>query len=87
MIQLTDYLYSGDTVLHIIRSYSRDLMENASKTHNLLDRSHANFLLQMEELLEHNNFLTSQSQRIREFYQYMACMLHNKSTESCRTKM
>lgn len=72
MIQLTDYLYSGDTVLHIIRSYSRDLMESASKTHNLLDRSHANFLLQMEELLEHNNFLTSQSQRIREFYQYMA---------------
>ena len=72
MIQLTDYLYSGDTVLHIIRSYSRDLMENASRTHNPLDRSHANFLLQMEELLEHNNFLTSQSQRIREFYQYMA---------------
>ncbi len=72
MIQLTDYLYSGDTVLHIIRSYSRDLLENASRTHNSLDRTHANFLLQMEELLEHNNFLTSQSQRIREFYQYMA---------------
>ncbi len=72
MVQLTDYLYSGDTVLHIIRGYSNDLRKSASATHNPLDRAHANFLLQMEELLEHNNFLTSQSQRIREFYKYMA---------------
>lgn len=72
MIQLTDYLYSGDTVLHIIRNYSDALREHASKTKNPVDRTHANFLLQMEELLEHNNFLTSQSQRIREFYKFMA---------------
>ena len=52
MIQLTDYLYSGDTVLHIIRNYSDALREHASKTNNPLDRTHANFLLQMEELLE-----------------------------------
>lgn len=72
MVQLTDYLYSGDTVLHIIRNYSDALRKNASNADNPVDLSHANFLLQMEELLEHNNFLTSQSQRIREFYKFMA---------------
>ena len=30
------------------------------------------FLLQITELLEHNDFLTAQSQKIREFYKYMA---------------
>ena len=30
------------------------------------------FLIQIQELLEHNDFLTAQSQRIREFYKYMA---------------
>ena len=72
MIQLTDYLYSGDTLLRIIHKYSDDLRKNAANTHNALDLIHANFLIQMSELLEHNNFLTSQSQRIREFYKYMA---------------
>ena len=33
---------------------------------------HCNFLLQIRELLEHNDFLTAQSQQIREFYKYMA---------------
>ena len=33
---------------------------------------HCNFLIQLEELLEHNDFLTAQSQRLREFYKYMA---------------
>ena len=30
------------------------------------------FLIQITELLEHNDFLTAQSQKIREFYKYMA---------------
>jgi len=33
---------------------------------------HCNFLIQLEELLEHNDFLTDQSQQLREFYKYMA---------------
>lgn len=33
---------------------------------------HYNFLLQIANLLEHNDFLTSQSQRLREFYKFMA---------------
>jgi hypothetical protein len=72
MVQLTDYLYAGDTLLRIIHKYADDLRKNAADTHNALDLIHANFLIQMSELLEHNDFLTSQSQRIREFYKYMA---------------
>ncbi len=71
MIALNDYLYNGDTVLRIIRKYSADLRESAIKTNNSIDISHCNFLLQLEEILEHNEFLTSQSQRIKEFYKYM----------------
>ena len=37
-----------------------------------MDMIHCNFLLQLMELLEHNDFLTSQSQRLREFYKYMS---------------
>lgn len=33
---------------------------------------HCNFLVQILELLEHNEFLTVQSQKIRDFYMYMA---------------
>ena len=40
--------------------------------HNEIDLVHSNFLLQITELLEHNDFLTAQSQKIREFYKYMA---------------
>lgn len=71
MIALTDYLYSGDTVLKILQKYMADLREDAKKTHNEIDLVHCNFLLQIEELLEHNDFLTAQSQKIREFYKYM----------------
>ena len=71
MIALTDYLYSGDTVLRILKKYMGDLRENAKKHHNEVDLVHCNFLLQIEELLEHNDFLTAQSQKIREFYKYM----------------
>ncbi|MGI5990594.1 MAG: guanosine polyphosphate pyrophosphohydrolase [Lachnospiraceae bacterium] len=72
MVKLNDYLYSGDTVLKILRNYSRDLKESARQTHNHLDMVHSNFLLEVLELLEHNEFLTAQSQKIREFYYYMA---------------
>ena len=72
MILLNDYLFSGDTVLKILQKYSDDLKTNALKTHNSIDLVHCNFLLQQIEILEHNDFLTSQSQRIRELYKYMA---------------
>ncbi|MCQ2516826.1 MAG: guanosine polyphosphate pyrophosphohydrolase [Saccharofermentans sp.] len=72
MITLNDYLYSGDTVLKILKLYTDALQKNANETSNEIDKVHCNFLLQYMELLEHNDFLSSQSQRIREFYKYMA---------------
>lgn len=72
MITLNDYLYSGNTVLKILQEYIRDLREDARITHNEIDLAHCNFLIQIMELLEHNDFLTAQSQKIREFYKYMA---------------
>ena len=72
MIQLTDYLYEGHTIIRILHRYSDDLMADAMKTGNPVDRVHASFLNDLSDLLEHNDFLTSQSQRIREFYKYMA---------------
>ena len=71
MVTLNDYLYNGDTVLKIIQMYSRALKESSITTGNTVDMFHSNFLLRMEELLVHNDFLTSQSQRIRELYKYM----------------
>jgi len=71
MITLNDYLYSGDTVLKILMKYSENLKESARENKNQIDLAHSNFLIQILELLEHNEFLTSQSQRIREFYLYM----------------
>ncbi|MBO7473392.1 MAG: guanosine polyphosphate pyrophosphohydrolase [Ruminococcus sp.] len=71
MITLNDYLFSGDTVLKILHQYSNDLRNSAKENHNSIDLSHSNFLIQIIELLEHNDFLTSQSQRIKEFYKYM----------------
>ncbi len=72
MITLNDYLYSGDTLLRILQKYTEDLRAEARNTHNEIDLVHCNFLLQIRELLEHNDFLTAQSQQIREFYKYMA---------------
>ena len=72
MITLNDYLYSGDKVLKILQKYTRDLRKEAKLTHNEIDMMHVNFLIQITELLEHNDFLTAQSQKIREFYKYMA---------------
>ena len=72
MITLNDYLYSGDTVLKILHKYSADLREDALVTNNLMDIHHSNFLMHMTELLEHNDFLTAQSVRMREIYKFMA---------------
>ena len=72
MVTLNDYLYSGDTMFKILKNYSRDLKAEAKQTNNEIDLIHANFLIQIRELLEHNDFLTTQSQKIREFYIHMA---------------
>ncbi len=72
MICLNDYLYNGDTVLKILMNYSRDLKNSALETKNPIDMMHSNFLIQLTELLEHNDFLTAQSQKLRDFYKYMA---------------
>lgn len=68
VISLNDFLYSGHTVLKILHLYESQLREDA---HSTIDLAHCNFLLQMIGLLEHNDFLTSQSQRIRAFYYLM----------------
>ena len=62
MITLNDYLYSGDTVFRIIQKYIEDLRKDAKETRNEVDMMHCNFLVQILELLEHNEFLTVQSQ-------------------------
>lgn len=72
MITLNDYLYNGDTVLKILQKYSSDLKDISLEYHNSIDMVHCNFLLQLIDILEHNDFLTSQSQRIRELYKLMA---------------
>lgn len=72
MHKLNDYLYSGDTVLKIIQLYAQDLKESAIKNDNQIDLLHCNFLLQITEMLQHNEFLTLQSQRIKDFYKLMA---------------
>ena len=71
MISLNDYLYSGNTVLKILHQYSDDLREGAKVTHNSIDTAHCNFLIRIIEILEHNDFLTSQSQRIKELYKHI----------------
>ena len=71
MISLNDYLYKGSTVMRILHQYAADLKENAHQTHNCIDLAHCNFLIGISELLEHNDFLTSQSNRIKELYKYM----------------
>ncbi|MCR5202806.1 MAG: guanosine polyphosphate pyrophosphohydrolase [Lachnospiraceae bacterium] len=72
MVTLNDYLYKGDTVVKILHLYSRDLKKSAIENNNGVDLAHSNCLLQMINLLEHNDFLTEQSQKIREFYKFMA---------------
>ena len=71
MITLNDYLYSGDTVFKILKKYTHDLQESAVSNQNEVDLIHCRFLMQIMDLLEHNDFLTAQSQKIRDFYKYM----------------
>lgn len=72
MIKLNDYLYDGDTIFKILQKYTDDLEERAIDTHNEIDMLHANFLSTISDLLEHNDFLTQQSNRIKDFYKVMA---------------
>ncbi len=72
MISLNDYLYSGNTVLKILHDYSSDLKQHALVTDNPIDLTHSNFMVQMIELLEHNDFLSFQAGRINEFCKYMS---------------
>lgn len=72
MVTVNDYLYSGHTVLKIIKMYMEDLWVSAKECGNEIDQAHYDYLLQIMEILEHNDFLTAQSQKIREFYKYMA---------------
>ena len=62
---LNDYLYKGDTVVKILHCYSQDLKNYALETNNGVDLAHSNCLLQMIELLEHNDFLSGQSLKTR----------------------
>ena len=71
MISLNDYLYQGDTVLKIIHNYARDLKRHGKENKSPVEQKHYDFLQEMSDLLEHNDFLTSQSQRLRDFYLYM----------------
>ena len=67
MVTLNDYLYSGDTMFKILKNYSRDLKAEAKQTNNEIDLIHANFLIQIRELLEHNDFLTTSHRRSGNF--------------------
>lgn len=71
MITINDYLYRGDTVFKILQRYTDDLEKEAEANKNEIDLVHAQFLNTISDLLEHNEFLTLQSNRIREFYKYM----------------
>ena len=72
MVSLNVYLYDGDTVVKILHRYWQDLKADAIENGNGIDLAHSNCILQMIELLEHNDFLTSQAQQIREFYKFLA---------------
>lgn len=72
MVRLNDYLYSGETIFRILRNYTADLRSSALENKNEVDLIHADFLLQITDLLEHNEFLSAQSQRIRGFYHQLA---------------
>lgn len=87
MITLNDYLYSGDTVLKILKKYTEDLRQSAVQTGNEVDVRHCEFLSQIMELLEHNDFLTAQSQKIGNFINIwrgniLICPLHSKGGSS-----
>ena len=45
MITLNDYLYSGDTLLRILKKYIRDLRTEAKEKHNEIDLVNCNILI------------------------------------------
>lgn len=59
-------------MLKILQQYSQDLRVHAEESGNEMDLVHSEFLSGVSDLLTHNDFLTYQSQRIRDFYYYMA---------------
>lgn len=71
MVSLNDYLYNGDTILKVLHNFDRDLNIEGIRENDELDLVHCEMLEKMIDILERNDFLTSQSQRIREFYKYM----------------
>ena len=79
MVTLNDYLYSGHTVLRILKRYTEDLRISAVEHQNEIDLMHYDYLLQIMGILEHNEFLTAQSQKIRDFYKYMVQEYSNLS--------
>ena len=72
MVTLNDYLYSGSTIFRILNNYIRDLRKDAKVNHNEIDLVHSNFLIHIQEMLDIMISWTAQSQKIREFYRYMA---------------
>lgn len=67
MITLNDYLYSGDTVFKILKKYAHDLQESAVSNQNEVDLIHCRFLMQIMDLLEHNDFLTHSHRKSENF--------------------
>lgn len=72
MITLNDYLYNGDTIIKIMHNFEHDLRLDAQSRSDRVDLAHADYIAGIIQFLEHNDFLTSQSQRIRDFYKLMA---------------
>ena len=74
MVTLNDYLYSGDTVFKDSAQIYRRILRREAKDEPAMRLiwSTAISCSRFAELLEHNDFLTAQSQKIREFYKYMA---------------
>ena len=71
MVTLNDYLYSGDTILTILNKFAAALRANSLQTGSKIDATHCAYVVQQIQLLEHNEFLTDQATRIREFYHFI----------------
>lgn len=77
MVTLNDYLYSGSTIFRILNNYIRDLRKDAKVNHNEIDLVHSNFLIHIQEMLEHNDFLTAQSQKYGNFIDIWRRNIHS----------
>ena len=72
MITLNDYLYNGNTVPRLLHNFYVDMRNVAMSSGSPMDDAHCSLIMQQIEILEHNDFLSSQSKRLREFYKEMA---------------